>query len=201
MTATAPQASLAELARWLRVEEGDEHDRLVLASPWQMLPADAPNRHIARIGGTLALFLVLMLFLQAALTASDMAWGLALLSLGVAIFLAWHLRGWFWRTVVDVDGQQLSLSHRGWGVPVAVALPLDDIQALAYRMRNGQLSGLILEHQGGRLALPYSGQRELDKLYCNLLRHLLQKRRPAIRFGQSDEAQPLRTDAPTEPNT
>jgi hypothetical protein len=187
VTISPPKVSLTDLARWLRVEEGGHYDRLELASPWQLLPADAPNRNIARIGGGMAIFLVMALFVQAALTTSSLAWALAVLSLGIATFGAWRLRDWFWRTVVDVNEQRVEISHRGWAPPGAVALPLDGLQALTYRMRNGQLSGLILEHEGGKLALPYSGLRELDKLYCNLLRHLLQKRRPAIRFAQSGQ--------------
>ncbi|WP_374357699.1 hypothetical protein [Chitinimonas sp.] len=186
MSPSLNPASLAELSRWLRVEEGSERDRLELASPWQRLAPDAPNRQIARIGSSLIGLLLLMLFVQAALTTSTLAWGLFGFAFLAMLLLAWWLRSWFWRAIVDVDAQQISISHRGWSVPATVSLSLETIDSLRYRMHGGQLAGLTLIHQHGQLALPFSGQRELDKLYCNLLRHLLQKRRPAIGFGQAD---------------
>ena len=56
------QASLADLARWLRVEEGEHVDRLELASAWQRLPAESHGRTWARLGaGVIGLLLVLLL--------------------------------------------------------------------------------------------------------------------------------------------
>lgn len=189
MSAPPNKVDIADLARWLRVEENAQRDRLELASPWQMLPPDAPNRHLVRIGSLLALVLLLMLFMQAALTRSNIAWALAGVALAGLAFVAWRMRAWFWRTVVDVDASQVSISHAGFGAPKGVSLPLDDIRALRYRMYDGHLASLALEHDSGKLALPYSGKHELDKLYCNLLRHLLQKRRPGIGFGQTESTE------------
>lgn len=188
MNASTPQASLADLARWLRVEEGEGSDRIELASAWQRLPEGSSDRLVARIGAALAAIVVVLLLLQALLTRSGIALALAVLALGLALAALWHLRGWFWRTVVDLDDAAISLAVRGWGGPGPVALALADVERLSYRMEDGQLTALTLEHRGGRLPLPFSGRRELDKLYFNLLRHLLQKRRPEIGFIQENEA-------------
>ncbi|MBV8656208.1 MAG: hypothetical protein JO142_00110 [Burkholderiales bacterium] len=183
------QASLADLARWLRVEEGEHVDRLELASAWQRLPAESHSRTWASLGAGLVGLLMLLLLAQALATHSLPALIAALLAPAAVAGLLWYLRAWSWRTVVDIDAQQVSLARRGWGVPRPVVLPLTTVQALAYRMEQGNLTGLLLEHDDGALSLPYSGRRELDKLYCNILRHLLQKRRPEIRFAP-DEANP-----------
>ncbi|HEY9103198.1 hypothetical protein [Chitinimonas sp.] len=186
MTTPLNTASLADLARWVRVQEGDQEDRLELASAWQRLPPGAPDRLIAKLGAGMAAVIIGLLLLQALLTWSGVVLAVALFALLLVGFLAWHLRGWFWRTVVDVDESRVLLGYSGWGAPASVSLPLDDIQHLAYRMDDGHLTLLALEHRSGSLAIPFSGQRELDKLYCNLLKHLLQKRRPGIGFGKGE---------------
>jgi len=185
VSASAP-ASLADLARWLRVEEGEQVDRLELASAWQRLPTDSHSRVLVRFGAALLALLLVLLLVQALVTQSLPATIAALVAPLVVIGLLWSLRAWSWRTVVDIDAQQVSLARRGWGVPHPIVLDLAAIEALAYRMEQGQLTGLALEHAQGSLSLPYSGRRELDKLYCNILRHLLQKRRPEIRFSPDE---------------
>ncbi|MBV8467063.1 MAG: hypothetical protein JO218_14050 [Burkholderiales bacterium] len=188
MDNTPPKATLSELARWLRVEPGDERDRLELASAWQLIPLDSPSRTVARFAIGLVALIVTLLTIQAVMLSSPMLLGVVLLVLLGVAATGWWLRTWFWRTELDVDDQRISVRRKGWGVPGAVALPLDEVRALAYRMDGGHLVSLNLEHAGGQCALPYSGQRELDKLYCNILLHLLQKRRPAIHFSTPDES-------------
>ncbi|GAB3244113.1 hypothetical protein [Chitinimonas naiadis] len=188
MTTPLNTASLADLARWVRVQEGTQEDRLELASAWQRLPPSAPDRLVAKLGAGMAGLIIGLLLLQALLTWSGVVLAVALLGMLLVTALAWHLRAWFWRTVVDVDESRVLLAYAGWGTPASVELALDDIVNLAYHMDDGHLTLLALEHRHGRLAIPFSGQRELDKLYCNLLKHLLQKRRPAIGFGKGSEA-------------
>jgi hypothetical protein len=65
-------------------------------------------------------------------------------------------------------------------------MPLRAIERLSYRMANHSLSQLQVEAGDRVLVLPFTGERELDRLYCNLLRHLLQRRNPAIVFQRLD---------------
>lgn len=187
MNHSKPQVSLADLARCVRVEEGEQYDRLELASAWSRLPDDATDRTVGLVGAGISGLLLLLLLLQAALTRTTPTLILAVLALAGAGIVAWHFRGWFWRTAVDVNAQRIRLAMQGWGVPAPVELPIAEIHALAYRMEHGRLAMLTLDHAGGRLPIPFSGQRELDKLYCNILLHLLQKRRPEIAFAAASE--------------
>lgn len=187
MNNAPPKATLSELARWLRVEPGDERDRLELASAWQLIPLDSPSRTVARLAVGLVAVIIALLTIQAVILSSPALLGVVLLVLLAIVAAGWWVRTWFWRTELAVDDHQIRVTRKGWGTPSAVALKLDDIQALAYRMDQGRLIALNLEYAGGHCALPYSGQRELDKLYCNILLHLLQKRRPAIHFSTPDE--------------
>ncbi|QDQ25903.1 hypothetical protein FNU76_05800 [Chitinimonas arctica] len=189
MNQSTKQASLAELARWLRVEEGDGRDRLELASAWQRLPDGAPDRLTAKLGAGMAVGIIVLLSLQAVLTRSGVVLAIALAALVLALMVAWRLRGWFWLTQVEVDDARVCFGFRGVGVPPTTALALDDIVSLDYRLADGKLVSLALAHRQGKLVLPYTGQPELDKLYSNLLKHLLQKRRPAIGFGKESEQQ------------
>lgn len=181
------KASLAELARCVRVQEGEQQDRLELASAWSRQPQDASGRTVGLIGAGLSGLLIMLLLLQAAMARTMPTLVLALLALAAALFFCWHFRGWFWRTEVDVNAVRVRLAMLGWGVPRPVELPIADIEALAYRMEQGRLAVLSLRHRGGELPIPFSGQRELDKLYCNILLHLLQKRRPEIGFAAASE--------------
>ncbi|GLR14665.1 hypothetical protein GCM10007907_34550 [Chitinimonas prasina] len=190
MTATTtPQVSLADLSRWLRVDEGDTRDRLELASAWQRLPEGSTDRMVVKAGGGMAALIIGLLLVQAALTDSGIVLGIALVGLALAGWMAWVLRALFWRTVVEVDAERVLLAYRGWGTPKQASLLLDQISELLYRMDEGRLVALTLVHQGGQLAVPFSGQRELDRLYCNLLKHLLQKRQPGISFGMGSDKQ------------
>ncbi|MGQ5524268.1 hypothetical protein ACUHMQ_13560 [Chitinimonas sp. PSY-7] len=187
MESTNHHASLAELARCVRVEEGEQQDRLELASAWARLPYGAANRTVGLITVSVTGILISLLLLQAAIARTMPTLIVALLALGLALFFGWYFRAWFWRTAVEVNAVRIRLAMLGWGVPAPVELPIADIQALAYRMDNGRLAVLKLDYTGGSLPIPFSGQRELDKLYCNILLHLLQKRRPEIAFAAASE--------------
>lgn len=173
-------ASLSDLARWLRIQESEHCDTLTLASPWQRMPDSSPNR-LAAIGAAIVIgFAVLGFLLQALFTRHWLGLALAVAVLAVAAVAVWRIRYWFWNTVIAVADDAITLSYRGWGVPPAISVPSAQVSALVYRMRGGQLSRLSLKHEGGALALPVTGQAELDKLYFNLLKHLLQKRKPLL---------------------
>lgn len=187
MVASNQQASLAELANWLRLEESPMGDRLEMASAWQRLPANSSDKMVTILGAAMALLIIALLVIQAMATHSSLTLAIALVGLLLVIVVGWRLRGWFWRTVVKVDDGRLLMSFLGWGVPRSIDVPLDNISSLIYYLDNGQLYGLTLVHTQGRLALPFSGRRELDKLYCNLLKLLLQRRRPSIGFENGSE--------------
>lgn len=173
-------ASLSDLARWLRINESEQCDTLSLASPWQRMPESSPNR-LAAIGAAIVVgFAVFGFLLQALFTRHWLGLALALMVMLVAAVAAWRVRYWFWTPVISVADDAIALSYRGWGVPAAITVPSAQVSALVYRMRGGQLSRLSLKHENGALALPISGHAELDKLYFNLLKHLLQKRKPLL---------------------
>ncbi|PHV13203.1 hypothetical protein [Chitinimonas sp. BJB300] len=188
MDSTNPNASLAALARCVRVEEGEQQDRLELASAWARLPTDATDRTVGMIAVGVSGILICLLFLQAAVTRTAPTLIMALVALGGAVLIGWYFRAWFWRTAVEVNAVRIRLAMQGWGVPAPVELPIADIHALAYRMDKGRLAVLKIDYSGGSLPIPFSGQRELDKLYCNILLHLLQKRRPEIAFAAVSES-------------
>ncbi|WP_269533088.1 hypothetical protein [Chitinimonas sp. BJYL2] len=185
MSTTHTPATLAELARWLRVEEGDSRDRLELASAWQRMPDGSPYRLKLQFAAGIVLAILLLLFTVGLLSESPMALAIALMGGLLAAGVFWYVRAWFWRSVLELDARHLSLTYCGWGAPVSTILLLEQIDRLSYALHEGRLASLQLEHRDGELILPFSGQRELDKLYFNLLRHLLLKRRPAITIGES----------------
>lgn len=180
-------ASLAELARCVKVVETGQIDRLELVSAWQRLPERSLNRLFAWLLLGIVVLLVLALLLQGILTLQPVALVLAVAIAALAIWQLWRVRYWFWRTVYSVDASTVALQYHGWAVPEGMVLQLADISALQYRLHNGQLDGLFLAHRDGNIPLPFSGRKELDKLYCNLLKHLLQKHQSGIVFRQMAE--------------
>lgn len=182
----ASVATLEQLARWLTVREGTDEDRLLLASAWQRLPAQSPNRLFGWLGLFMVVGVVASLSAQALLTdeAAALVPAAMLAVFGLGVF--WRIRHWFWASEATVSATGFRLDYRGWGTPAGLSVPLAEIRALRYRLRDGQLDGLALAHGSECSPLPFSGQRELDKLYCNLLRHLLQKYQPNIAFERFD---------------
>ncbi|MFC4161465.1 hypothetical protein [Chitinimonas lacunae] len=180
-------ASLSDLARWLRIEEGERCDTLSLASAWERMPESSPNRLAVLGGAVLAVLVVLGFLLQALFTRHWLGLVLALAVIAVCVGAAWRVRYWFWTPVIAVGDDAIALSYRGWGVPATISVSSAGVSALVYRMRGGQLSRLSLQHSGGALALPISGHAELDKLYFNLLKHLLQKRKPLLDLTAADK--------------
>lgn len=197
----APRASLADLARWLKVREvGTEDlarpaagpikvDGLELVSAWQRLPARSGQRWGLTLGAVTLSLLVLAFAVQSALTGQLFPILLAFGMLVAAGITAWRIRSWFWRIELTVNAEAMTLLHHGWYAPPPCRLLLPEINALCFRQSDGKLQALSLLHAQGALVIPISGQRELDRLYCNLLRHLLQKHRAEIGFRELDTRQ------------
>lgn len=182
----SPQA-LDQLSRWVRVTNQTHHDSLELASIWQRQSSGSLNRLFFHLAFMITTLLAMLLLVQGAVTLHYWAIAVGLALIVAELWMAWRVRHWFWRVVLKVDQDNLTLGWKGPGCPGATAIPMQGIQRLEYRTDDGHLSGLRVIHTEGRIALPYTGNDDLDKLFYNLLKHLLSKRKADIRFGEQQD--------------
>ncbi|MDK2124257.1 hypothetical protein [Parachitinimonas caeni] len=177
--------TFAQLARWVRVLEGPGSDSIELASTWQRLPEHSLNRLFPGLVVLVVSVLAMGFLIQAAIIGEPVTAVVGGLMLVGLVGFAWHKRYWFWRTIVHVSSDSVSLSWQGWGVPATVSMPLTAVSSLEYALEGDQLQRLELRSKelDAALQLPISGQRDLDRLYYNLLKHLLTKHSHAISFG------------------
>lgn len=181
MIASPPPAALNQLMRWVQLSESLTTDSLELASSWQRQSTGA-NRQFVLLLALILSVAALLLLLQGGLLGQ----GAAVLLGGVLLLLegglAWRCRQWFWHARLEVGDQGFALSWRGPLAPKTQRMALADIVALQHSLHQGRMVGWTLQGQRGELVLPCSGRNEFDKLVYNLLKHLLAKRQPAIRF-------------------
>ncbi|MBV1774129.1 hypothetical protein KSF73_00205 [Burkholderiaceae bacterium DAT-1] len=175
---------LALLSRALKVNEGEKKDTVELVSPWQRLPEFSPVRLHVRIGAGFVALVVLLMTFQGVIAHQLLPVIAAVFILLGGVLFAWQKRFWFWAAILEVDADTIRLVFRGPGAPAASEMRTNEVDALVYRMNEGRLARLAIQSGASCLKLPFSGRHDVDKLYCNLIRHFLQKHKPDIEFKQ-----------------